>query len=100
MKHTQITIRITQPLLTGYQAKASQLNVSTSELLRKVLSDWITGDNQQKDFQARFNHLDRKLGGMGEVVEGVKLQLDELTNELVKSLTQISKQVTAVGGGK
>jgi uncharacterized protein YoxC len=100
MKHTQITIRITQPLLTGYQAKASQLNVSTSELLRKVLSDWMTGDNQQKDFLVRLNHLDRKLGGMSESIDDVKLQLDELTKGLADSLTQISKQVAAVGGIK
>jgi uncharacterized protein YoxC len=100
MKHTQITIRINQPLLTGYQAKASQLNVSTSELLRKVLSDWMTGDNQQKDFLVRLNHLDRKLGGLSESMEDVKLQLDELTKGLADSLTQISKQVAAVGGVK
>lgn len=100
MKHTQITIRITQPLLTGYQAKASQLNVSTSELLRKVLSDWMTGDNQQKDFLVRLNHLDRKLGGVNESVDNMGLQLDELTKGLADSLTQISRQVAAVGGAK
>lgn len=100
MKHTQITIRITQPVLTGFHAKAAQLNVSTSELLRKVLSDWMTGDNQQKDLLTRFNHLDRKLGGMSESLDNVGLQLDELTKGLADSLTQISKQVAAVGGVK
>lgn len=100
MKHTQITIRITQPVLTGFHAKAAQLNVSTSELLRKVLSDWMTGDNQQKDLLTRFNHLDRKLGGMSESLDEVGVQLDELTKGLADSLTQISKQVAAVGGAK
>ena len=100
MKHTQITIRVTQPVLTGFHAKAAQLNVSTSELLRKVLSDWLTGDNQQNDLQIRLNHLDRKLGGVNEAVENMGLQLDELTKGLADSLTQISRQVAAVGGAK
>lgn len=97
MKHTQITIRITQPLLAGFHAKAGQLNVSTSELLRKVLSDWMTGDNQQKEFQARFNHLDRKLGGMNESLDGLGLQLDELTVALQQSLGQLNTAIHEAG---